>query len=122
MSYYKPPKDGLRRLLELRSFTAVVNQTQRDAERTSLDVPTEEQIANQIIEEVPLSSVKKNTFERLMVDLYDTNGRDLDRDKDGECNVWFMRGVIVARSCENDHQIRPSFLDPDLNRYDNIKE
>ena len=122
MSYYKPPKDGLRRLLELRSFTAVVSQTQRDAERTSLDPPTEEQIADQIIEEVPLISVKQNTFERVMVDLYDTNARDIARGMDGEHYVWLMRAVIVARSGRGEYQIRPRFLDQDLNRYDNIKE
>tara|TARA_Y100000996_G_C22368039_1_gene579827 strand:+ start:342 stop:710 length:369 start_codon:yes stop_codon:yes gene_type:complete len=122
MSYYKPPKDGLRRLLEIRNYTAVVNQVQRDAERTSLEVPTEEQIADQIIREVPLINVKKATFERLMVDLYDTNGRDLTRDKDGGGFLWFMGEMCVARSSGDQYQIRPSFLDADLNRFDTIKD
>ena len=122
MSYYKPPTDALRRLLELRTFDAVVSQIQRDAERTTLEIPTEEQIATQIIEEVPLIDVTEATFNRIMVDLYASNGRDITKDICGLGSMWVMKGQDIARSDRVSFQIRPSLLDADLNRYDTIKE
>ena len=122
MSYYKPPADALRRLLELRTFDAVVSQIQRDAERTTLEIPSEEQIATQIIEEVPFIDVTEATFNRIMVDLYASNGRDITKDICGLGSMWVMKGQDIARSDRVSFQIRPSLLDADLNRYDTIKE
>ena len=122
MSYYKAPTDALRRLLELRTFDAVVSQIQRDAERTTLEIPSEEQIATQIIEEVPFIDVTEATFNRIMVDLYASNGRDITKDICGLGSMWVMKGQDIARSDRVSFQIRPSLLDADLNRYDTIKE
>ena len=115
--------DKLRRLIEMRSFPAVVNQIQREADRTSLYPPTEEEIAEAILENVPLIDVKQTPWAGAMQDLYENDSRGIEKIELNGYNEWYRGDTILARATTPgteppEYQIRPSLIDEDLRSYE----
>ena len=90
-----------------------------------METPSEEQIAQWVIEDVPLIDVKETPFNRVLLDQYETRGRDIDKTK-GEChNVWTIAGNLIALASTPGtepmvYQLRPSLIDPELARYEDF--